>query len=223
MAKKRRMIDPDIWEDPDFGKLSDKAQILFIACFSNADDEGRLVAEPSNLRALAFRYADVSINKVEELTDEVAKHITNFKVYHNGTKYVQFTKWTTHQKIRADRLTGSKIPPCQANTNKAVTDWQPSVNQVSTKRLHSIVKYSIAKHSSIVEFLNITLETKFSPNSTQTKTLIQKRLDEGYTVEDFKTVILKKKKEWEDSEKMERYLRPATLFSEKFENYLNQK
>ena len=48
------------------------------------------------------------------------------------------------------------------------------------------------------------------------------RLNEGYSLDDFKQVIEKKVNEWKGTE-MEKYLRPETLFGTKFENYLNQK
>jgi len=41
-------------------------------------------------------------------------------------------------------------------------------------------------------------------------------------LEDFKTVIDKKCVEWMNDEKMEKFLRPVTLFGPKFESYLNQ-
>ena len=41
------------------------------------------------------------------------------------------------------------------------------------------------------------------------------------TVEDFKKVIDSKSKEWLNTD-FEKYLRPATLFGTKFENYLNE-
>lgn len=49
---------------------------------------------------------------------------------------------------------------------------------------------------------------------------INARLAEGFTVEDFYTVIDKKCLEWKGTE-WEKYLRPETLFGTKFENYLN--
>ena len=48
------------------------------------------------------------------------------------------------------------------------------------------------------------------------------RLKEGYTIDDFKTVIDKKVSGWLGTE-FEQYLTPQTLFGSKFEKYLNQK
>lgn len=77
-------------------------------------------------------------------------------------------------------------------------------------------------YKEIVDYLNSKSEKHFSSGSTKTKTLINARLKEGYTLEDFKYVIDIKCEEWKGT-KMEQYLRPETLFSPKFEGYLNQK
>ena len=47
-------------------------------------------------------------------------------------------------------------------------------------------------------------------------------MNEGYTVEDFKTVIDKKFKSWGNDPKMSLYLRPSTLFGTRFGEYLNE-
>ena len=60
----------------------------------------------------------------------------------------------------------------------------------------------------------------YRPSSKATQGHINARLAEGYTVEDFYSVIDKKCAEWKGSD-MEKYLRPETLFGSKFENYLN--
>jgi len=50
---------------------------------------------------------------------------------------------------------------------------------------------------------------------------IRARLKEGYTLSEIKAVIACKVQEWQDSEKMSRYLRISTIFSAKnFDNYL---
>lgn len=74
--------------------------------------------------------------------------------------------------------------------------------------------------SGIVEYLNQKLNTNYKPDAKSTITHIQARLNDGYTYEDFKKVIDYKTKEWRDTE-MAKFLRPETLFSPKFENYLN--
>lgn len=76
-------------------------------------------------------------------------------------------------------------------------------------------------YQSIIARLNEKTGANYKPTSKATQRLINARLAEGYTVEEFFTVIDKKCSEWSGDEKMERYLRPETLFGNKFENYLN--
>src|SRR5699024_11533842 len=52
--------------------------------------------------------------------------------------------------------------------------------------------------------------------------VIKARMNEGYTIEDFKTVIDKKTAKWIKDKKMEEFLRPETLFGNKFDRYLNE-
>ena len=73
----------------------------------------------------------------------------------------------------------------------------------------------------IVDYLNEKAHTSYKATSKSTQQHINARLAEGYSVEDFKTVIDKKCAEWITPE-WRQYLRPSTLFGTKFENYLNQ-
>lgn len=75
--------------------------------------------------------------------------------------------------------------------------------------------------STIVSYLNEKAGTKYRASTEKTQSKIKARLADGYSIEDFKTVIDKMCAEWIGDEKMERFLRPETLFGPKFESYLN--
>lgn len=75
---------------------------------------------------------------------------------------------------------------------------------------------------SIVSYLNERLGTSYKPTTAKTQSAIRARLSEGFTLDDFRTVIDKKSTEWIGTE-YEKYLRPETLFGTKFEGYLNAK
>lgn len=64
--------------------------------------------------------------------------------------------------------------------------------------------------------------TNYRASSKKTRSCIHARLEEGFQLEDFKTVINKKCIEWIGTD-YEKYLRPETLFGTKFESYLNAK
>jgi uncharacterized phage protein (TIGR02220 family) len=78
-------------------------------------------------------------------------------------------------------------------------------------------------YKNIIDYLNLKNSSCYKTSSKTTQKHINARLTEGYTLENFITVIDKKVAEWKDDSKMQQYLRPETLFGTKFEAYLNQK
>lgn len=75
----------------------------------------------------------------------------------------------------------------------------------------------------IVNHLNQRAGTHYKATSANTRKLIKARLKEGFTVDEFKLVIDKKCADWLNNRDMVQYLRPETLFGNKFESYLNAK
>ncbi len=73
----------------------------------------------------------------------------------------------------------------------------------------------------IIKYLNNKLATNYKANTPKTIAMIKARIDEGFEVEDFKKVIDVKYNDWSLDREMAMYLRPHTLFSTKFEAYLN--
>lgn len=73
-----------------------------------------------------------------------------------------------------------------------------------------------------VEYLNSKTGSFFRPSSSSTQRPILARIREGYTDADFRAVIDEKAAQWLGNDTMERYLRPQTLFGNKFEAYLQE-
>lgn len=73
----------------------------------------------------------------------------------------------------------------------------------------------------IVEYLNSVCGTNFKFGIKETERLISARMNNGFTVADFESVINHKHAQWKDSADMKQYLRPITLFGTKFEAYLS--
>ena len=73
----------------------------------------------------------------------------------------------------------------------------------------------------IIDYLNECAGTKFKASTQTTQKLIKSRMKEGFGVADFKHVIDVKVSEWGNTE-FAKFLRPSTLFGNKFENYVNQ-
>lgn len=75
----------------------------------------------------------------------------------------------------------------------------------------------------IIDYLNNKIGSNYRYKTESTNKLIRARLNEGFTVDDFKQVINTKCAGWINDPKMSGYLRPSTLFGNKFEQYLNEK
>lgn len=86
----------------------------------------------------------------------------------------------------------------------------------------NVNKITLAEIKGIVEYLNIKSNSHYKYSTDKTQTLIKARIKDGFTLDDFKIVIDKKCEEWLGTD-FEKFLRPETLFSNKFEGYLNQK
>jgi hypothetical protein len=116
---RQRFIQPSIWSDPDFGKLSDSERVLFIGMFSNADDEGRILASPSYLRSLVWPYDDrLTGTRVRSLRDGVVAKFRTVALYEvAGIEYITFLNWREYQKPKYPKP--SKLPPPPATDNGA--------------------------------------------------------------------------------------------------------
>ena len=102
-----------------------------------------------------------------------------------------------------------------------LTNEQPASNQqVTTNKNEKNVKNE-KKYIEVVNYLNQVVGSNYKATTSKTQSLIESRFKEGFTFENFKTVIFKKSAEWKGTEQ-EKYLRPETLFGPKFEGYLNQ-
>ena len=123
-------------------------------------------------------------------------------------------------KLSVDKTSKEKNSLEEKREEKIIDNYHVDVDT------GEIIEYEIVSekdkvYKNIIDYLNDKIGTSYRSNSIKTKSLIDARLNEGFTEYDFFVVIDKKHKEWKDSE-MEKYLRPETLFSNKFESYLNQ-
>ncbi len=139
-------------------------------------------------------------NVYRAIKDLITKNIVIKKDYNPTARYC-FNKNYNQWKVSSKKITVIKID----NTSNQKRDIQKTLYQ------SNVVE--------IVNFLNETTGKNFKSNTKATIRLINARIKEGFSFDDFKLVILTKTKEWENTE-MAQYLRPQTLFGTKFEGYL---
>lgn len=112
---------------------------------------------------------------------------------------------------------------------------QLPMDEITNDNITSINKTSINKRYcrvdgkneeiiiSVINYLNEKADKNYKSTTQKTKSLINARIKEGFTLDDFKKVIDTKTQQWKLSVDMNRYLRPETLFGNKFESYLQEK
>lgn len=130
-------------------------------------------------------------------------------------EYLYVQAFDGRQRELKSRLSKS-VRQDMKSCNSAFEDVQESNTYKNTKNNTKNKEL----YAAIIARLNEKAGTAYRPSSKATQGHINARIAEGYTVEDFYTVIDKKCAEWKGG-KMEQYLRPETLFGSKFENYLN--
>lgn len=99
--------------------------------------------------------------------------------------------------------------------NKSLRTYQEKLKENNTSTNKENIPYL-----EIIDYLNSKSGSHYR-NTDSTRRLIHARFQEGFTKEDFFKVIDIKVSSWTGSD-MEKYIRPQTLFSPKFESYLNE-
>ena len=142
--------------------------------------------------------------------------------YIKGTKQVSkryiYIKHPIHEKT--DRYPRKDSHPIHEKTEEELNTT--SINNTSTNKDHSTAKAERIPYKEIIDYLNGQTGRRYSHTANKNKDLIRARWNEGFRLQDFKEVIDTKVKDWNNDSKMNKYLRPATLFSNKFDEYLNQ-
>ena len=138
-------------------------------------------------------------NWISQLVEN--KYIESELIYKEGTKQI------------LKRYLKILIYPIKENFNTPIKEnFKDNNTYINNTINNNIVE--------IIDYLNKKINSKYKTTNKITQKHIKARLIEGFTIENFKTVINKKYEEWYGTD-MQQYLRPETLFGTKFESYLN--
>jgi uncharacterized phage protein (TIGR02220 family) len=223
----RRMFAKTIVTSDAFLDMPMSARCLYFTLGIFADDDGFVNSPKSIMR------------QVGATTDDMNVLVSKKFVIAFDSGVIVIKHWRIHNYIQSDRYHQTKykdeLSCLNLDENKAYTLVDKEcIHDVSTLdtevRLGKVrlVEDSIGKDiysraaEEIIGYLNEMTAQHYRPNTKKTLSLITARMKEGFTVDDFKTVIYKKACEWKDDPKMVKFLRPETLFGTKFEGYLNQ-
>ena len=99
----------------------------------------------------------------------------------------------------------------------------PTINDNHNTNIYNNIYNAHAREIEKVIFhLNSVTGSAWSADEFMPATRILELMQDGYTADDLKAVIDLKAAEWKGDPKMHRYLRPSTLFGDKFQRYLDE-
>lgn len=241
----RRMMSKSIIKSDTFLDMPATTQNLYFHMLLDADDDGFINAPKSIMRMIGAKDDDMKVLAAKQFVIPFESGVVVIKDWkiHNYIQNDRYKPSTLPERdllniqkdktytlkndvsrmdteciqtvsIGKDRLGKVRLGKDRIGKDRVGKDSIDTLCHVS----HDDVEKS---HIEIIEYLNLKTGSKFKPTTKPYVQAIRSRLKEGYTVDDFKTVIDKKCREWKGT-KLEKYLTPKTLFAPShFDTYLN--
>lgn len=241
----RRMMAKSIIKSDTFLDMPATTQNLYFHMLLDADDDGFINAPKSIMRMIGAKDDDMKVLTAKQFVIPFESGVVVIKDWkiHNYIQNDRYKPSTLPERdllniqkdktytlkndvsrmdteciqtvsIGKDRLGKVRLGKDRIGKDRVGKDSIDTLCHVS----HDDVDKS---HIEIIEYLNLKTGSKFKPTTKPYVQAIRSRLKEGYTVDDFKTVVDKKCREWKGT-KLEKYLTPKTLFAPShFDTYLN--
>lgn len=218
----RCILDKPIWSCSTVEQKTILVTILLLANYLPNDWEWKgekFKCQPGQFVTSSFKLAEASGCSRQNIRTALKRFQDYGFLTYESTKtgiLITVVNWAFYQ---------AKDKEPNQDANQQLTNSQPTANQQLTtiKNTKKDKKEEVyMPFQEIVSFLNEKTGKSFRHTSNKTRSLITARINEGYVLEDFYKVIAVKAAEWKDDPKWSKYLQPETLFSNKFESYLNQ-
>lgn len=241
----RRMMSKSIIKSDTFLDMPATTQNLYFHMLLDADDDGFINAPKSIMRMIGAKDDDMKVLAAKQFVIPFESGVVVIKDWkiHN---YIQNDRYKPSTLPERDLLNIQKNKTYTLKSDVSRMDTEciqtvsigkdrlgkvrigedrigkDRVGKVSIDTLCHVTHDDVDKsHIEIIECLNLKTGSKFKATTKPYIQAIRSRLKEGYTVDDFKTVIDKKCREWKGT-KLEKYLTPKTLFAPShFDTYLN--
>lgn len=239
------MMSKSIIKSDTFLDMPATTQNLYFHMLLDADDDGFINAPKSIMRMIGAKDDDMKVLAAKQFVIPFESGVVVIKDWkiHN---YIQNDRYKPSTLPERDLLNIQKDKTYTLKNDVSIMDTEciqtvsigkdrlgkvrlgkdrigkDRVGKDSIDTLCHVSHDDVDKsHYEIIEYLNLKTGSKFKPTTKPYVQAIRSRLKEGYTVDDFKTVIDKKCREWKGT-KLEKYLTPKTLFAPShFDIYLN--
>lgn len=234
------MMSKSIIKSDTFLDMPATTQNLYFHMLLDADDDGFINAPKSIMRMIGAKEDDMKVLVAKQFVIPFESGVVVIKDWkiHNYIQNDRYKPSTLPERdllnIQKDKTYTLKNDVSRMDTEciQTVSIGKDRIGKVrlgkdrigkdSIDTLCHVSHDDVDKsHIEIIEYLNVKTGSKFKATTKPYIQAIRSRLKEGYTVDDFKTVIDKKCREWKGT-KLEKYLTPKTLFAPShFDTYLN--
>lgn len=185
--------------------LTDGAKLLYGEITALCNERGYCWATNGYFAEL-YNVSKVTVsNWIKQLINN--GYLTSELIYKEGSKEILHR----YLRISYDPIKENLSTPIKENFKDNNTSFNTTSNNTED-----------IPYVEIVNYLNDVSGKNYRSSTRKTKDLIKARWNEGFGLDDFKKVIDIKNEEWKNDQKMNKFIRPETLFSPKFEGYLNQ-
>ncbi len=206
------------------GVKGNSCSVYSYVCSENSNAE--IVAKNGDIFKNIEKYIDVTINNNQKTMkykhrDELFKN-SNTNIYSRISEesidkdydLIIHTGYETENETKKKELLKNNLNKKNLNKNTFENSDEDLTEDSTYKNPESI-------HEIIIRKLNSESGKNFKADLSITKALIDKRLKEGYSLEDFYKVIEAKVRRWRYTD-MEIYIEPTILFGYEFESYLSE-
>lgn len=207
----RQMLDSDLWKSEPFTRAQAWVDLLLLANHSKGFIRARGIRIDVNRGQVGTSKVELSKRwqwsrgKTTRFLDELEVDQQIVQQKNNVSSLIAITNYEQYQGNGTASDTADGQQTGQQTDSRQDTNKKNNNNK-NDKEVKEVLSY---------------LNEKLGKNFRVAKGLL-KRFSDGYTVDDAKKVIDNKASEWMQDDKMKRYLTPDTLFSEKFDKYLNE-
>ena len=176
---------------------------------------------------------------LSELLQIQEQHIsrTTSKLEQKGYLSRDYSEGVCTYELNPDRVPPVVRPKLDTGSQKEGTKLDTGTTSGTPRHyIKDITVYSIENnkggcggeedpipYAEIIRDLNEVAEKAFMSSSNKTRELIRARWNEGFRLKDFIHVHKVKTEEWKNNVEMNKFLRPETLYSNKFHGYVNEK
>ena len=230
---KFRQVHTTFWQDDFVLDLTPEEKYFYVYLMTNSK------TTQCGIYTLPTRVIEMESGYNRETVEKLLKRFVEYGkiLYNKDTKEIFMIKWSKYNYINSPKVLKcitkelnevkhkpfvhqylEQVKAYGYPTDTVSIDYGEEEEEEKEKKNNNIVAFA----SSVVQYLNQKTGKNFKSTTKRTKSLIKARYEEGFTEEDFKRVIDNKVTAWKGDAKMDGYLRPETLFSTKFEGYLNE-